>query len=277
MRIKLCPPNHEHLLLFIAYLAYYRKLTFSAIKSYIYGVRDWALTEGRRDPTKGSGKQRHWYQKLLRGIKRARTGKKRTRKPMKRKQLLRILNATSYLSAEESSCFKAALTLAFYGFLRVSEYTYSPANRTFLRRSDIKFSKAHLSVKLRKSKTDQFSKSVVRICGNNKLDCPVTHMKDYLRLNYNSKDSSLFIFRRKPLTPKIFNKVFRNLVHRSGLNPKNFSSHSLRSGAASTETECGVLEWLIQKLGRWKSGCYKIYIPDPKKAKFKAQLAMSNY
>ena len=184
---------------------------------------------------------------------------------MKRKQLLKILNNTSYLAEKESSCIKAALTLAFYGFLRVSEYTVTASNTKFLRRKDVKLSITHLKVELRKSKTDQFSKSVVRIYFNNKIDCPGANMKEYLRINPYPRNSPLLMFRGKPLTPRAFNEVFRNLVHRSGLNPKKFSSHSLRSGAASTAAECGVPSWLIQKLGRWKSGCYKNYIPDPQK------------
>ena len=65
------------------------------------------------------------------------------------------------------------------------------------------------------------------------------------------------------------------MVQLIGLNKKFYSAHSLRSGAATTAACRGVPAWLIQKLGRWRSGCYKIYIPNPTRAISLAQKAMS--
>ena len=41
---------------------------------------------------------------------------------------------------------------------------------------------------------------------------------------------------------------------------------AIRSGAASTAADTGIPGWLIQKLGRWRSQCFKLYIPDPKRS-----------
>lgn len=261
--------------MFIAYLAIYRKMTYAGIKSYVYGVRDWALNKNCKDPTKGSGRQQHRYQKLMRGIKRARTGKRRIRKPLKHKYLIKMLMHTYSMAPVDGACIRAALTLAFYGFFRVSEYTVVPRKAKFLRKKDVKICKNHLKVRLRESKTDQFSKSTVRVYFNNMVDCPGKHFQEYLQLSSHHRNSPVLMYQGAPLTAALFNSVFRNLVCRVGLNPNHFSSHSLRSGAASTAAESGVPSWLIQKLGRWKSGCYKIYIPDPRKAKQRAQLEMS--
>ena len=88
-------------------------------------------------------------------------------------------------------------------------------------------------------------------------------------------EAPLFRYQDRPLTSQRFNEIFRSLLKQSGLNPSHFSSNSLRSGAASTAANSGVPAWLIQKLGRWKSGCYKTYIPRPTRLQHNAQQAMS--
>ena len=60
----------------------------------------------------------------------------------------------------------------------------------------------------------------------------------------------------------------------AGLNQKFYSSHSLRAGAATTAANRGVPPYLIQKLGRWHSECYRIYIKSPSQAIRRAQHSM---
>jgi hypothetical protein len=43
------------------------------------------------------------------------------------------------------------------------------------------------------------------------------------------------------------------------LNTRNFGLHSLRSGGASSASNPGVCEGLLQKHGRWQSETSKIY------------------
>ena len=278
---RVVPPSHKHLLLFIVYLAHFRKLSYSCIRTYVSAVRDWALQLGFKDPTNPAGSHhRHRYQKLLRGIQRASCCRKRIRKPLKRKQLCKVLSMLEIQDSVDSRCIKAALTLAFYGFFRCSDYTLNAYNRkSFLRRKDIGIklgSKPQLKVTLRKTKTDQFSYSKVSIVSNGKSDCPVRAMLQYLVcFEQMDTEAPLFRYQDRPLTSQRFNEIFRSLLKQSGLNPSHFPSHSLRSGAASTAANSGVPAWLIQKLGRWKSGCYKTYIPRPTRLQHNAQQAMS--
>ena len=127
---------------------------------YIYGVRSWALYQGDRDPEK-SGKKKHGYQKLLVGIKRGSANRKRIRRPLKKRHLMKMLLHMSHLNPGDSASFKTVLLFAFYGFLRCSEYTVNCNNKNnFLRRKDVRFEgtkKVNLWIKLRKTKTDQFS------------------------------------------------------------------------------------------------------------------------
>ncbi|CAB1109801.1 unnamed protein product [Ectocarpus sp. CCAP 1310/34] len=55
-------------------------------------------------------------------------------------------------------------------------------------------------------------------------------------------------------------RALREIVERSGRNPKDFALHSLRIGGASTLAAGGaVSERVIQREGRWKSDAYKVY------------------
>ena len=55
-------------------------------------------------------------------------------------------------------------------------------------------------------------------------------------------------------------QALREIVERTGRNPKEFALHSLRIGGASTLAAGGyVSERVIQREGRWKSDAYKTY------------------
>ena len=125
--------------------------------------------------------------------------------------------------------------------------------------------KQGFKINLRRTKTDQFSSTTVRIQGNGKFDCPVYWLKLYMQEHRGYPGGPLFAYRGVPLTGRQFNLILKRCLYRAGLNPSLYASHSLRSGAATTAAEKGVPEWLIQKLGRWKSGCYKIYILTQKR------------
>ena len=185
-----------------------------------------------------------------------------------------------HLNPADRTSFKAALLLAFYGFLRCSEYTVNcNIKNNFLRRKDIRFEgrkKVNLLIKLRKTKTIQFSTSFVQVFENKAASCPVNAMRAYLQFFNHNRNDPLFWFQAQPLSSVKFNEVLRQVLSLSAFNPKVYSSHSLRSGAASAAADHGVPAWLIQKLGRWKSDCFKRYIPDPKEPKRKAQLSMSS-
>jgi integrase len=49
-----------------------------------------------------------------------------------------------------------------------------------------------------------------------------------------------------------------------GLDPTEFSGHSLRAGAATTGADRGFENWEIQLLGRWSSDAYRLYLRNPK-------------
>ena len=207
---------------------------------------------------------------LLRGIKRTQ-GKKHRRK--KRAPItpstLKDINAHLFRSSRpynDKVMLWAALLTAFYGFLRVSEYTsyrkttYDPG--TTLLYKDITFkSDGSISLLIKKSKTDPFRQGVVlRIAKNDSPLCPVNALCHLARI-HPSKSGPLFTFANgRYLSRRDVNKL---LVESTG-GKMNISSHSLRIGAASTAAASGCPKWLIQALGRWSSDCFRQYIRIPK-------------
>ena len=116
-------------------------MTFAGIKPYLYGIRNWALSTGKLDLTRHHGNQWHKLQSLLAGIKRPTFMCKRVRKPLKVSQIRKIVESlgSSHLNTKDRAAFKAALLLAFFGFMRSSEYSVTSTNLTLcLRRKDIK-------------------------------------------------------------------------------------------------------------------------------------------
>jgi hypothetical protein len=62
------------------------------------------------------------------------------------------------------------------------------------------------------------------------------------------------------LTPCTLNKWLSSIALKFNLDSKRISSHSLRIGGASSLAAAGVNDYVIQRMGRWKSLCFLQYI-----------------
>ena len=107
----------------------------STIKLYLAAVRNLHVTAGYPDPLKG----KLLLRKVLRGILRYQ-GNQRTRRLPVSPEVLAIRPVLqSWLSPRVFSMIRAAFNLAFFAFLRCSEFTYSgfsqisPTIRSFYR------------------------------------------------------------------------------------------------------------------------------------------------
>ena len=220
--------------------------------------------------------------RLLRGIKRTQGAqfKKPPRIPITPPLLLSMgqnLWNSSYHFLDKSMLWAAMLT-AFYGFLRVSEYTspfvksYDPATTLCYRDIQV-ISATHIKIHIKASKTDPFRSGVhLSIYANNSPLCPIQAILKFLH-QHPTKSGPLFVWQdgryltRSGLAPAL------NRIKPKHL--KNMSSHSFRIGAASTAAAAGYPRWLIQALGRWSSNCFKDYIriPDSTLTKVSCSLA----
>ena len=206
---------------------------------------------------------------LMRGIKRSQGRKKKRKKraPIT-PSLLKLINVNLFNSGylyEDKLMLWAALLTAFYGFLRVSEYT-SQYKKSFDPTSTLLFSDMTFTndgavvIFIKASKTDPFRQGVpLRLEPNRSSLCPVAALRHYCRI-HPSRTGPLFTFQNgRFLSRKDINALLVSTT--DGL--ANISSHSLRIGAASTAAAAGCPKWLIQALGRWSSDCFRDYIRIP--------------
>ena len=226
------------------------------------------------------------FKLLMRGIRRHSAAKsQRVRRPLTKSKLRDIIEATYELPIPivERIRLRACILLAFWGFFRSASYCQGRA-KSVLRHSDIKFrklasGKCYMVASLRKSKTVQFNRTPVFIYGTNTAAiCPVKAVRSFLniskRLGMVKPSSQVFELQGKPLRYSYFNSLLKDCAQIAGLDPKLYSSHSLRSGAATSAASSGIPPYLIQKLGRWSSNAYCSYIKQPHKAIRDAQAAM---
>lgn len=125
---------------------------------------------------------------LIRGIKRA-EGKKFSlpkRRPITPNLLHTIhdnLFINSYRVYEDKLMLWAALLTAFFGFLRVSEYTSSHKTKfdpsVTLLFEDISFDGDFVNINIKGSKTDPFRHGItLRLAANGTTLCPVSALKE---------------------------------------------------------------------------------------------------
>ena len=258
---------------FASYLAN-QGLSHSTIKSYISAIRHLQISHGLPDPGIPDMPK---LEGVMKGIK-ATQARSNTTSPKRLPITTDILGQIySIWEAEgplqDHKMLWAAVTLSFFGFLRSGEVTV-PSDTGFdasvhFTFEDIAVDNAlnpsFLKIRLKASKTDPFRRGVDIVVGRtgNKL-CPVTAMLAYLAVRGNGPG---FLFRfqdGKLLTKNCFVDAVRATLLRLGLNPKKYSGHSFRIGAATTAGACGLSDSIIQMLGRWSSSAYLVYIRTPR-------------
>ena len=277
----------ERTIMFVVFLATVRKLAYSSIVANLAGIRYWQGVNGINDSSVKNGKNIRQLELLLRGIKRSAPERRRlSRLPVTRPLLESLLRLAECLGLQElEACrLRAALLLGFWGFFRSEAYCSVRGRPSTLRRGDVsrcwlKDGSIFLVLRLRKSKARQFKEDTVYLHSVSGGHCPVVEVVRFLDISASlsglSGSSQLLEIPGNPLSVKVLNGLLRALVLRAGLDPQRFSSHSLRAGAATHAANAGVSPLLIQKLGRWSSGCFANYVRDPKPAIKAAQGKMA--
>ncbi len=221
---------------------------------YLSGIRLLHIENGLADLTKNIPLLRY----LLTAIRRS-----SARKPLQRHPITPTLLVTlktqlhqSDLASRDWAMFWAAFTLAFYGFLRASEYT-SPSSRHFNPRYHLSWSSIQIRkesmMQLRRSKTDRFGHSVTLVIGpTGTSTCSVAAMRAFLRKRNHSRNGPLFVLQcGRFLTRRKVSSMLRVLLHSTGVDPTGYSSHSFRIGAATTAAAAGLPDHLSKP---WVAG-----------------------
>ena len=209
---------------------------------------------------------------VKKGLRRAHTAlpSSNPRQPITTRILADILQAIKQsrnVRSHDRLMLTAAFTLAFFGFLRISEFT--TPSKAFNHKihpsvNNIRWSKNHFTYHLPHSKTDQFFKGhtlyLPRLHSNTDI-CPYRAMDQYLVKHKHHHDSPLFTFaNHQPLSRRSCLYYLRYYLRKAHYHAKMFNTHSFRIGAASSAAQAGLSPKTIKHLGRWRSSAYRRYI-----------------
>jgi integrase len=264
---------------FVGHCASHMSLSYRTIKLYLCSIRNFYIESGKGDPFVMPGSTPMLkLEQVLRGIKKTQLPPTSQRLPITSDILQAMCEALhhSLFGTYLDALMQAAITMAFYGFLRCGEFTcltgkFDPScdlARSNVRLVTLSSGATKVEVFLKSSKTDPFRQGItINLFQVGGITCPVTAIKSFLNIRTclnNRPDSPLFLLEHgKPLTRKIFLNMLTQLCAVLGLDSQRFSGHSFRIGAATTAARNNVPEHMIQLLGRWSSDCFKTYIrPD---------------
>ena len=165
----------------------------------------------------------------------------------------------------------AAMTTCFFGFFRAGEITV-PATAAFnpaihLTWGDVAISENRrvIRVFLKRSKTDQFGRGAeVFFEVTNDILCPVSALSAYVSRRGTAQGPFFCSATGVALTKARFVEQVRLALTRAGIPITGYSGHSFRIGAATTASQAGVPDSVIQSLGRWSSPAFLRYIRTPR-------------
>lgn len=248
------PASVDVVCLYITFLSDTSK--FSTISNYVSAI--WTLHEfmGVPPPAKG-----HFLVKCtLMGARRLLGDYVLSADPLLPDDLVSVYAHLNHNDLRDLT-FWAAICLMFRCLLRVSHVTKSVHN---VCRKDIVFTSYGLCLTLFSSKTIQFSERKVTvpvISSKGSILCPVFWIRKYLKHVNVSADDPLFVTpgSKTPVSYKWFSSRLKSLLTSANL-VGNYSSHSLRRGAATFLSRIGLPLHDIKTFGDWKSLSVLLYL-----------------
>ena len=185
------------------------------------------------------------------GIKRRKGNNQKGKKPILINDLKKIINVIDQQSKEEIKKLRdrSIILIGFSGGFRRSELVNIDYD-------DIEFVSEGVKIFIKRSKTDQFGEGSVKALPyfDNSQYCPVASLQKWINI---SKINSGPLFRRflkglklseKRLTDQTVALLIKEYLELAGIDSKNYSGHSLRSGFATSAAESGAEERSIMAM-----------------------------
>ena len=187
----------------------------------------------------------------LMGIKRTKGSIQIGKKPILINHLKAIVNVINELKTEENKKVrdKTLILVGFGGGFRRTELIS-------IDYEDLEFVPEGVKITLRRSKTDQFGEGMIKGLPyfSSEIYCPVANLKKWIKI---SKIKSGPVFRRfakgcsltsHRLTDQSVVLLIKRYLALAGIENKNYSGHSLRSGFATVSAESGADERSIMAM-----------------------------
>jgi len=190
------------------------------------------------------------------GIKRRKGSIQKGKKPLLINTLKQIIDVIDSYNNEEIKKFRdrSLILIGFSGGFRRNEIVS-------LDYEDLDFVGEGLKINLKRSKTDQFGEGAVKGLPyfDNSQYCPVLSLKKWIEVS-NIKYGPLFRrfakgskLTENRLTDQTVALLIKEYLKLAGIDSKNYSGHSLRSGFATSAAESGAEERSIMAMTGHKS------------------------
>jgi site-specific recombinase XerD len=190
------------------------------------------------------------------GIKRRKGSIQRGKKPLLINSLKDVINIIDEVNKEEIKKLRdrSIILIGFSGGFRRNEIVS-------LDYEDLDFVSEGLKINLKRSKTDQFGEGSLKALPyfDSSKYCPVVSLQKWIQI---SKINSGPLFRRfikgsnlseNRLTDQTVALLIKKYLQLAGIDSKNYSGHSLRSGFATSAAESGAEERSIMAMTGHKS------------------------
>ena len=190
------------------------------------------------------------------GIKRRKGSIQKSKKPILINNLKQLINVIDEENKEDIKKLRdrSIILIGFSGGFRRNEIVS-------LDYEDLDFVEEGLKIQIRRSKTDQFGEGSVKALPyfDSSKYCPVISLKNWIKI---SKISAGPLFRRfvkgsklskNRLTDQTVALLIKQYLQLAGIDSKNYSGHSLRSGFATSAAESGAEERSIMDMTGHKS------------------------
>ena len=190
------------------------------------------------------------------GIKRRKGSIQKGKKPILISHLKQLINVIDEQKNEDIKKLRdrSIILIGFSGGFRRNEIVS-------LDYDDLDFVEEGLKIQIRRSKTDQFGEGLVKAMPyfNNTKYCPVISLKKWIEI---SRINSGPLFKRflkgsklseNRLTDQTVALLIKEYLRLAGIDGKNYSGHSLRSGFATSAAESGAEERSIMAMTGHKS------------------------
>ena len=200
------------------------------------------------------------------GIKRRKGSVQKGKKPILINYLKEIINVIDQQDKEDIKKFRdrSIILIGFSGGFRRNEIVSLDCD-------DLDFVPEGLKINIKRSKTDQFGEGFTKALPyfDRSQYCPVVSLKKWIAI---SKIVSGPVFRRfvkgsklseNRLTDQTVALLIKEYLNLAGIDSKNYSGHSLRSGFATSAAESGVEERSIMAMtGHKSTEMVRRYIKD---------------
>ena len=190
------------------------------------------------------------------GIKRRKGSIQKGKKPLLINNLKQLIDVIDQQNNQDIKKLRdrSIILIGFSGGFRRNEIVSLDYN-------DLDFVEEGLKIQIRRSKTDQFGEGSVKALPyfDSSKYCPVISLKNWIEI---SKIESGPLFRRfvkgsklseNRLTDQTVALLIKEYLNLAGIDSKNYSGHSLRSGFATSAAESGVEERSIMTMTGHKS------------------------